>query len=82
MPSKYALSTEIRNVSSVVFFKKMFLQKSILGGSSLVHTSVSSWCSCCQSPQNERNVPSKRGVGALSGTQMLSGLCVSFIALC
>ena len=60
----------------------MFLQKSSLVVSSLVQTSVYSWCSYCQICQSACNVLTKRGVGTLSGALMLFGLWVSFTALC
>lgn len=44
----------------------MFLQKSSLVVSSLVQTSVYSWCSYCQICQRAWNVLTKRGVGTLS----------------
>lgn len=60
----------------------MFLQKSSLVVSSLVQTSVYSWCSYCQICQSACNVLTKRGVGTLSGALMLFGPWVSFTALC
>lgn len=60
----------------------MFLQKSGLVVSSLVQTSVYSWCSYCQICQSACNVLTKRGVGTLSGALMLFGQWVSFTSLC